>query len=194
MSKSKELSPITYITQIKDWDKISDDTAKLFMDEAKEFLGSTMDVYDSTTKRADRLIVLTISLLIAAFGYLENVLSKGVFPDKMLWVTIACVGLLLFALVALGLTYLPKTISSPGTPPEGLIVEDTLQGKVGEKQLKFVMLYLSESYQDRISGNNRVNNKRTSLIQKACYALACTPILALIGLLIKYSFVLKYLS
>lgn len=149
-------------TDIKNWTKISESTAKIMLDQSETSLKETIETAKVITAKADKLISLLFPAIIALVVYLGNNLLCN--PINFLTITA------FFSLIVLLISFKKAynafkqyKIEASGDYPSRIFRTELIDKDFTEKQQYInVVLSISENIQRKILFNKSCNAIRTS--------------------------------
>lgn len=169
------------------WDNFSIQDLELFLSQAEEYLGSTIEISRLATGKAYTAIGFITTFIVTLLGFVSSVfIENGNFAsiDQLIatkassLLAVACFTTTIW--LAINLYKLIPTIDKrkllvKGTEPRILMSTYWLEFKDEDKRRKAILIELSRGCQIRIEKNMAQNNKRVDTISKAIKVIAYTP-------------------
>lgn len=166
-------------TDIKDWQKISIQTAMFYFDLAEKRLDETVETSKNTTDKSDKLLTLNITLLTTILAYLSNTnIIYSYFNIVLIVMVVFLTGQLYFLFSNI---FLFK-IGTKGEEPQHILLNDFIENHEGDEQYLNLTLQICETYQEKINSNNKINVKRADNLTNAIYLFLGLPISFLLAL------------
>lgn len=149
-------------TDIKDWTKIKEKTAKLMLEQSESVLKETLETAKSISTKAEKILTILIPITTALITYLFSKKPSDLF-DFLPLTGLSCLPVLLISIGFSYSNFLKYEIAIPGEFPKKLVVSMFIDRDFSEDQ-QYVNMVLSicENIQRRIDINEVANTKRTT--------------------------------
>jgi hypothetical protein len=168
-------------TDIIEWNKLSESAAQLYITLAENRLDETVETAKNITDRNDKLLALNITIITAILGYLA---SKGL---ERILNGYLCISLSIMMLILiLSLVYLVKNlflykIGTKGEEPRFILNTRFVDDYPDNEQYLNLALQVCETYQNKITSNITINNRRNRRLSWAIYIMLSLPLSFLIS-------------
>jgi len=171
MKREKIPEKSRWTTDIENWDKLSPDAAKLYLELAHSSLKASEDTATIANASNDKLIGYATTILSISLAYL--------FTGNQLFLQVASLSAIFIvsgALYFLIRNILNYTLYTVGEEPHRIFTKE-FTDKYEDPNIQFLNLILStmENAQAKISLNKELNLKRAKRLQIAKFILASTP-------------------
>lgn len=177
-------------TDIIKWDKISIETAKLYVELAEKRLDETVETAKNISDKNDKLLTLTVTLIIAISTYSastnfltnsENILQNG----------LAIILVILFiTLWFLFINFISVKIGTKGEEPKIILMNKFIDEYNDSEQYLNLAIHICEVYQEKINNNHPNNLKRDKRLRKVIYLYVFLSIFSLLVLVYQKGYVL----
>lgn len=163
-------------TDIIQWNKLSESAAQLYITLAENRLDETVETAKNITDRNDKLLALNITIITAILGFLATHTLEKILNSYL------CVSLLIMLLVlTLSLVYLIKNlflykIGTKGEEPKFILKSSFVDDYPDNEQYLNLALQVCENYQNKITSNTTVNNKRNRRLSLSIYIMLAMPL------------------
>lgn len=175
MAKQKITKYKTWKTDVVQWDKITNETASLILEEGETVLKETVETAKSISEKADRLITILLPIASAIIIFLINNIN----PFKFNFLNVSAILILPVVFVSLWYCYQNfkhYDIAIPGFPPSHTLISKLLDNSFTDRQQYLNMVItLCENTQDRIEINETLNVSRTRYSRMAIKWLFLIP-------------------
>lgn len=174
-----------WTTDIKDWTKISKDTAALMLAQSECLLKETTETAKLISARADRLLPILVTAETGLLIFiLQNMVTHACFNMLYLSALLAFICVLI-SIIFCYLNFKHYEIRVPGEFPNRLVLSQFVD-KPFTEDLQYINMVLSvcENIQDRISKNEIANDYRINNSRKSLRALLWLPICPLVAYLL----------
>lgn len=169
-------------TDIIRWNKISLETAELYLGLAEKRLDETVETAKNTTDKNDKLLTLCISLITLMLSYISVSSWKLVGVDYFITTLVVMISFLLIQLWFLVRNIMLFKIGTKGEEPKYILTENFVGKYKKEEQYLNLVLHLCEVYQNKINCNHTINTKRNKRLSTAIYLFVGLPISFLLAL------------
>ncbi len=163
-------------TNIENWNKISKDSASLFLELAEKRLDETVETFNNISNRNERLLGFSITLITAILGYLTSLKSNTNYNLYILIVSVLVLAMLFVQLFYLFKNLFSFKIGTKGEEPKLILNQNFVEGYDDDEQYLNLVLQICESYQMKIENNHKVNKIRNKNFMIAIYLLLGIPI------------------
>ena len=173
-------------TDIKNWNKISDKTASLLINQCETALKETNDTAKGISVRADKIISI---LLPIASGIIIYILNTPITKANIFLVLTGFFSLIVivFSLWLSYKSYKRYEVAIPGQFPEKILRSKFIDNDFDEKQQYLnLVVNICEDIQDRIDFNISKSNIRMANNTTSVYVLFLLPICPIVGYLISF--------
>ena len=148
-------------SDVADWEKISVDSYKFVIEQAKEHLNEVIEESQTITKRGMAILLAHVSALSGLLGYLFSDKSKLRHEDSFTIIFACCIAVLSIYTFSLLLRLIyPKDVFFKGSPPKKIFYKEVFVGLSEEEGLKNVLFSEIERIQDKIERMRKSNIKR----------------------------------
>jgi hypothetical protein len=148
-------------SDVVDWEKISVDSYRFVIDQAKEHLDEVIEESQTITKRGMAILLSHISALSGLLGYLFSDKSKLRHEDGLTIAFACCIGLLsIYTFSLLFRLIYPKDVFFKGSPPKEIFFKEVFEGLSEQEGLKNILYSEIERIQDKIERMGRSNAER----------------------------------
>jgi len=170
-------------TDIKNWDKISDKTAALMLNQCETLLKETVETSKLISAKAEKLISILIPIFSLLLAYTFNNISKlDEFLPVCALLSLFVIGTSIFFSVKNMFQY---TISVPGEYPKNIVISQFVDNVEQNDQYIQMLLNVCENIQIRIDCNehsNKIRLRDNEIALKTLLLLPSCPVLS--GLMI----------
>lgn len=172
MKKSKT-PPVRWKTDIKDWTKISKETADLMLSQCEAVLADNVDTAKSISAKAEKLLSILVPIASAIVVYLLK--SGQTFNFLTLTASISFV-LLGLSIYFAYLNFKHYEIAIPGDFPKKLVLSKFIDNDLSkEQQYISMVLSICENIQERLDVNAPINDKRIDNNRLSIFFLITLP-------------------
>lgn len=179
--QSKQNSNKDWKTDIKNWQKISEQTAKLMLEQSESVLKETTETAKGISARAERIISILIPITTALVAYLFSK-SYSQLMDFLPLTAILCLTVAVASLVLSYINFEKYSIAIPGDYPDKIVRSVFIDNTYNEaEQYVNMILSICENIQRRISINEKCNAKRTrnnTMSLRVLFGFILCPVLA----------------
>lgn len=171
---------------IVNWNKISIETASLYLELAEKRLDETVETSKSISDKNDKLLTLTITLITAILSY---ILSTAFLTINEKYLSTTLILMLLNLIVQICFLFkniLPFRIGTKGEEPKFILVEKFIDKYDDKEQYLNLALHTCEMYQEKINCNQTINSKRNNRLMIAIYMYLGLPTFVLLVLAYRY--------
>jgi len=148
-------------SDIVEWEKISVDTYKFVIDQAKEQLNEIIEESQTITKRSMSILLSYVVALSGLLGYAFSEKSKITHGNGWLICFSICIALLsIYSFMLLFQLIYPKNAFFKGSPPEEIFYQEIFKDRAEEEGYKNVLYNEIERIQDKIERIGNSNGKR----------------------------------
>jgi purine-cytosine permease-like protein len=168
-------------TDVKNWDKITNETASLILDQSETVLKETVETAKTISEKTDRLMSILLPIASAILIYL----IRNIYTYKLNFLNIS--GGLIFCVICISLWYCYKNfrhynIAIPGFPPKDILISKLIDNGFNESQQYINMIMtLCENIQDRIELNTTLNTSRSRNNRIALKWLFAIPVCPMVS-------------
>lgn len=164
-------------TDINSWDKISPETANLFMSLAEKRLDESVETSKNITSRNHLLLAFCVSLLSGLIGYLATIEASNLFTTLLPLSAFVAIVMTVPAFFIVAYNAMPFKVGTTGEEPK-IIVRSQFIDVDFDNHEQFINLVLQvcETYQFKLDENLKVNVKRQSRLSIASYLMMCLPL------------------
>jgi hypothetical protein len=156
MAVEKNIPSQNWKTDIKDWRKLSKDTADFILAQAETLLKETLDTANSITVRAERIITLQVPLLVGLLVYIFNNLKD--ISHFLPLTAVLCATVIISSIAACYNNFKKNEIDVPGEYPKNILSSRLIENKFDEKeQYLNMVINQCENFQLRIDKNDKLN-------------------------------------
>ena len=166
-------------TDIKDWQKISIQTAMFYVDLAEKRLEETVETSKNASDKGDKLLTLNITLLTTILVYLSNTKNTYSYFNVVLIIMVIFLTVQLYFLFS---NIFMFKIGTKGEEPQHVLLNEFIENFEGDEQYLNLTLQICETYQEKIKSNNKINFKRAKNLTNAIYLFLGLPISFLLAL------------
>jgi hypothetical protein len=155
--------PLVWKSDVAEWDKISVDTYKFVIDQAKEQLNEIIEESQVITKRGMSILLSYIAALSGLLGYAFSEKSKITHGNG--WIICFSIGIAMLSTYSFTLLFqliYPKDVFYKGSPPEEIFYQEIFNGRSAEEGHKNVLFNEVERIQDKIGRMITSNDKRSA--------------------------------
>ncbi len=184
--KKKQNPPARWTTDIKNWTKVSKDTADLMLSQCEAILSDNVDTSKSISAKAEKLIAILVPIASAIIVYLLKSGQTFNFLTLTAGVAFIILGLSIYFAYQ---NFKHYTIYIPGDLPKNLVASKFIDNEFSQDQ-QYINMILSicENVQARIDANEplnkkRVDNNRTSIL--LLFILPLCPVLSYFYFLVR---------
>src|SRR5688572_6661953 len=143
-------------TDIKDWRKLSKETADFIFAQAETLLKETLDTANSITVRAERIITLQVPLVVALLAYIFNNLKD--ISSFLPLTALLCALVIISSIAACYNNFKKNEIDVPGEYPKNILTSRLIENKFDDKeQYLNMVINQCENLQLRIDKNDKLN-------------------------------------
>jgi hypothetical protein len=166
-------------TDIKEWNKLTKDSAQLYISQSETLLSGTVDTANNISSTTDKLFGLISTLLTICINY--SITGTDI---NLKAISIA-VSLNCFISLIMLLPNLNKySICLPGEEPKNIFTSNFIDNDYTfEEQYQNLVFQIIQTIQSRITQNHKINNRRQDTIQRVRYALVMLPVTIAISIL-----------
>jgi hypothetical protein len=144
-----------------DWEKISVDTYKFVIDQAKEQLNEVIEESQVITKRGMSILLSYIAALSGLLGYVFSDRSKIAHSSNwIIFFSFLIAILSIFSFTLLFQLIYPKDVFYKGSPPKEIFYKEVFDGLSEAEGLKNVLFSEIERIQDKIDRMIKSNKTR----------------------------------
>jgi hypothetical protein len=155
--------PLLWKADIAEWEKISVDTYKFVIDQAKEQLNEIIEESLAITKRGMSILLSYIAALSGLLGYAFSEKSKITHGHGWIICFSICIALLsIYSFTLLFQLIYPKEVFYKGSPPEEIFYQEIFKDRAAEEGYKNVLYNEIERIQDKIERMLKSNDKRSA--------------------------------
>lgn len=155
--------PLLWKADIADWEKISVESYKFVIDQAKEQLNEIIEEAQTITKRSMSILLSYVVALSGLLGYAFSEKSKITHGNGWLVCFSVCIALLsIYSFTLLFQLIYPKNVFFKGSPPEEIFYQEIFNGPTEEGGYKNLLYNEVERIQDKIERMENSNQKRYS--------------------------------
>ncbi|MBQ0787464.1 MAG: hypothetical protein KBT69_08190 [Oceanihabitans sp.] len=169
-------------SDLKNWKKISKDTALFFLKQSEESLEETVNTFENYSNKTNQLLTISISLSTISLGYFFDYGETNlVLKIAALLLTILC----FITILALHKNLFFDKIGVKGSQPKQIIKDKFFSNNLNSEE-EYINIILNEcdKYQDRIDLNKIVNGKRKKRIKTATKLLLFIPLTIILSKII----------
>jgi hypothetical protein len=153
--------PLLWESDVVDWEKISVESYKFVIDQAKQRLNEVIEESQVITKRGMSILLSHVAALSGLLGYAFSEKSKITHGNGWAICFAVVVGILsIYSFTLLFQLIYPKDVFFQGSPPKEIFYKDVFQGLSEEEGLKNLLYNEIERIQDKIEGMDLSNKKR----------------------------------
>jgi len=155
--------PLLWKADVSEWEKISIDTYKFVIDQAKERLNEIVEESQAITKAGMSILLSYIVALSGLLGYAFSEKSKITHGDGSLICFSTCIAILsIYSFTLLFQLIYPKTIFFKGSPSKEIFYQEVFNGLTSEESYKNVLYNEIERIQDKIDKMEASNKERST--------------------------------
>ncbi|MDI6033117.1 hypothetical protein QLS91_08535 [Flavobacterium sp. LB2P84] len=169
-------------TDIIRWNKISLETAELYLGLAEKRLDETVETAKNISDKNEKLLTLCISLITLILSYISVSSWKLVGVDYFITTLVVMISFLLVQLWFLVRNIMVFKIGTKGEEPKYILTENFVGKQKKNEQYLNLVLHVCEIYQNKINCNHTVNAKRNNRLVIAIYLFIGLPISFLLAL------------
>ena len=150
-------------SDVIDWDKVSVDTYKFVLDQAKERLNEIVEESQTITKRGMSILLSYVVALSGLLGYAFSEKSKITHGNGWLICFSICIAILsIYSFTLLFRLIYPKTVFFKGSPPKEMFYQEVFNGLTTEESFKNVLYNEIERVQDKTDKMEASNKNRSA--------------------------------
>lgn len=180
--KKKTEPPTKWETDIKDWTKVSKDTANLFISQSEKCLNETVETSKSISSKADKILTILIPAITALVAYLCNTLFIIKKTDSLFVVGSLVLIVLLISIIFCYKNFVKYNVAVVGTYPNELVTSELIDADFSpENQFSNIALWLCENMKSGIVHNEITNARRMRNNTLAIRALLFIPLCPVAG-------------
>lgn len=151
---------------VKDWEKVSIDSYKFIIEQAKERLNEVIEESQAITKNGMTILLSYIALLSAILGYIFSTKLSGKNDAFTILVVIMIAALSAYVFSLLFKLILPKDVFYKGSPPKETFFKEVFEGLTPEEGYKSLLYNELERIQDKIERMEDSNKRRCDNYKK----------------------------
>jgi len=154
--------PLLWESDVVDWEKVSVDTYKFVLDQAKEHLNEIIEESQAITKRGMSILLSYIAALSGLLGYAFSEKSKITHGSGWIICFSICIAILsVYSFMLLFQLIYPKEVFYKGSPPKDIFYQDVFEDLSAEEGHKNVLYSEIERVQDKILRMVKSNSRRS---------------------------------
>ncbi len=159
-------------TDMINWNKITEKTASLMLDQSETALKETIETAKLISSRVDKLISIQLPIATALIVYLFNNRISTITNFLPLTALLSLI-IILISLFFCHKAFRKYDIAIPGEYPENIARSEFIDNDFDDnEQYINIVLSICENIQKRLNYNNKINRKRTANSTRAVYALS----------------------
>lgn len=154
--------PILWESDVADWEKVSIDTYKYVIDQAKERLNEMLEESQAITKRGMSILLSYIAALSGLLGYAFSEKSKITHGSGGIICFSICIAILsIYSFTLLFQLIYPQEVFYKGSHPKDLFYNEVFKDVSAEEGFKNVLYGEIERIQDKILRMSISNARRS---------------------------------
>ena len=167
-----------------DQDKVSLESLKFIFEQSENFLNDSIVNSTSISAKTNFLLTLLAGLLVGIMGYIFNCLHNKI-TDTYFFSAFFAEIYLYAVTIYTAFNFSPKGYYISGSEPKALFNKEIFskEDSVDEND-RFLIKNEIESYQERISKNEKLNNKRWNHYTNGLWAIILLPVVMALFLII----------
>jgi hypothetical protein len=167
---------IMWRSDIKDWEKLDLPVYQLCLSESDKILKEALDDDLKITDRAYTLINVLSPIIIILIGFILNRLWNPVQQSKIIWIATLFLCVLGYCIAVLSKLIKTRFVYRSGTEPKEILQSNRLDKATYTEQekLKFVLLFVIEQNQHKISCTESSNRMRTKKYNTVIFIVLTT--------------------
>lgn len=155
--------PLLWESDVTDWEKISVDSYKFVLDQAKEHLNEIIEESQTITKRGMSILLSYIAALSGLLGYAFSERSKITHGSGWIICFSICIAIIsIYSFTLLFQLIYPKGIFYKGSPPKQIFYNEVFTELTAEEGYKNILYNEIERIQDKIERMVASNAKRST--------------------------------
>jgi len=155
--------PLLWESDVADWEKVSVETYKFVLDQAKEHLDEIIEESLAITQRGMSILLSYVAALSGLLGYAFSEKSKITHGSGWIICFSICIAILsTYSFTLLFQLIYPKDVFCKGSPPEEIFYQEIFKGRAEEESYKNVLYNEIERIQDKIERMITSNDKRSA--------------------------------
>jgi len=165
--------------EIKNWDKITLETAHLFFAQAEKMLESTNDVNGQLISKSHKIIMMSVPLISLVSGYFLSLIRDKEFSSVE---SVSCIVFIVSLAICLFYSlkvWKPKTEYFKGSRPRNLMNPEFIRDDNQQTQTLQILFSECHSFETRIDANIRHNLTYSKILSKAIWWFILSPFIAL---------------
>jgi len=160
--------PLLWKADVVEWEKISVDTYKFVIDQAKEQLDEIIEESQTITIRSMSILLSYIVALSGLLGYAFSEKSKITHGNGWIICFSICIAIIsIYSFILLFQLIYPKDVFYKGSPPEEIFYQEIFNGLTAEESYKSLLYNEVERIQDKIERMEISNQKRSAQYRRA---------------------------
>lgn len=171
-----------WCTDIVKWNKITLETAELYLALAEKRLDETVETAKNISDKNDKLLTLGISLITLMLSYITISSWNLVGVDYFITTLVIMISFLLIQLWFLIRNMMSFKLGTKGEEPKYILIKDFVGKHKKNEQYLNLVLHVCETYQNKINCNHIINVKRNKRLTIAIYLIIGLPTSFLLGL------------